>query len=611
MLDIFRNKGLGSIVTGAMIVATVLVFVIQFNPSAGKQAAKLSKTCAATVRGTCVEPKDHKATYYVLIPRDPRSGERLVGRARSMHLADTVLDGLIERQLLIDEAERLGLTVSDEEVTDSIFNGWMHVSVPSDDPSLGFSMSVKDGLIFDFYGSRAPVQFWHDPKTHEFDETIYKRNLKMLVDCSEIEYREWQQREILAQKMRDLVKAPVRVSDAEALESYLGEKSSAQVTSVELNPEFALAFGDAPKDADVEAWAKDPAHAKDVEAAITARKSDPGAPKEGHLKHILIKVSPKAQPSEKAVALEKISRAVARVKHGESFSEVAKSVSMDDGSKPQGGDVGDKTDGFVPPFKKAADALKAGEMTEEAIETQFGYHVIMRDDPARLERDVKRELYARAHASDWAKDAAGKIQEDVKAGKSLDDATKALLAGFKPLPVLGVVHDPSLQAPTGDAGSTSDASVHAASSDGGAPVAPPKPEIVPAADVAAPHTVDSTSFNKGADPIPSLGVADSAKLLDFAFGTAKDGALLPELLHGGESTYVVVLKQHKQATPEEFKKDRDAYTETLLVRKQAEALSTYVKRLKDASKADVKRDELYMAAYHGDAGPDETDDEPQ
>ena len=32
MLDIFRNRGLGSLVTGAMIVATVLVFVIQFNP---------------------------------------------------------------------------------------------------------------------------------------------------------------------------------------------------------------------------------------------------------------------------------------------------------------------------------------------------------------------------------------------------------------------------------------------------------------------------------------------------------------------------------------------------------------------------------------------------
>jgi len=605
MLDIFRNKGLGSVVTGAMIVATVLVFVIQFNPSAGKTSAKLSRTCAATVRGTCIEPKDHRATYSILIPVDPHTHERMIGRARSMHLADTILDGLVERQLLIEEASRLGLTVSDEEITDSIFNGWMRVSIPSDDPSLAYSMGVKDGFIYNPYEGK-PLQFWHDPKTHDFDETIYKRNLKMMVDCSEIEYREWQGREILAQKMRDLVKAPVRVSDAEAIETYLAEKSSAQVTSVELNPEFAIVFGDAPKDADVDAWAKD--HDKDVQAAITARKTDPGAPVAGHLKHILIKVSPKASPGEKIAALEKITRAVARVKHGETFSEVAKTVSMDDGSKPQGGDVGDKTDGFVPPFKKAGDALKAGEMTEEAIETQFGYHVIMRDDPSRLERDVKRELYVKSHATDWAKDAATKIQADAKSGKSLDDATKAYLSTFKALPLLGVVHDPSLAAPVGDAGSTSDASATAIG-DGGAPIVL-RSEINPAADIAAPHPIDSASFNKGADPIPALGVADNSKLLTFAFGTAKDGEVVPDLLQGGQSTYVVVLKQHKQATPEEFQKDRDAFTETLLVRKQAEALATYVKRLKEAWKAEVKVDETYMAQFHGDAGPEETDDQP-
>jgi hypothetical protein len=35
-----------------------------------------------------------------------------------------------------------------------------------------------------------------------------------------------------------------------------------------------------------------------------------------------------------------------------------------------------------------------------------------------------------------------------------------------------------------------------------------------------------------------------------------------------------------------------------------------VKRLKEASKAEVKIDEAYMAQFHGDAGPEETD-EPQ
>ncbi len=45
--------------------------------------------------------------------------------------------------------------------------------------------------------------------------------------------------------------------------------------------------------------------------------------------------------------------------------------------------MGDKTDGFVTPFRVAADALKPGETTAGAVETQFGYHYIMRDDPAK------------------------------------------------------------------------------------------------------------------------------------------------------------------------------------------------------------------------------------
>jgi len=43
-LDMFRSKGLQSAVYGVVIVATVVVFVVQFNPSAGKKSAKLTQT---------------------------------------------------------------------------------------------------------------------------------------------------------------------------------------------------------------------------------------------------------------------------------------------------------------------------------------------------------------------------------------------------------------------------------------------------------------------------------------------------------------------------------------------------------------------------------------
>ena len=69
-----------------------------------------------------------------------------------------------------------------------------------------------------------------------------------------------------------------------------------------------------------------------------------------------------ATDDEKAAALAKLSWAAARIKAGEPFAEVAREMSDDTGSATQGGDVGDKTDGFVPPFKAAADALQPGEI---------------------------------------------------------------------------------------------------------------------------------------------------------------------------------------------------------------------------------------------------------
>src|SRR5215468_6969801 len=135
MLDLFRKRGLSSLVYGAIIIAMVLVFVIQFRPNAGQRGGQLSEACVARVRGWCVDPKDHRAAYRILIPRDSQGG-LLTGRAKQMGLSKIALDGLIERELLVNEADRLGLRVTDDEITDEIFNGFIRVSVPSDNPSL-------------------------------------------------------------------------------------------------------------------------------------------------------------------------------------------------------------------------------------------------------------------------------------------------------------------------------------------------------------------------------------------------------------------------------------------------------------------------------------------
>jgi len=611
MLDMFRNKGLQSAVYGILIVATVVVFVIQFNPSAGKQSAKLTQSCAATVRGTCIEPSTHKAEFMLLVPFDEH-GARLIGRAKQMHIPQIALDGLIERQLLIDEAHRIGLTVSDDEINDAIISGFLRVSIPADKPEMQTALQppALDGKRY--FG------FWfRDPKTKDFDQKVYARNLKNLVGLSEVEFRSFESDEILAAKMRDIVRAPVRVSEPEALQSYLNEKSLAVMTYVEVRPAFVSRYSnEAPvSDAIVEAWAKQPENAALVASTLESRKKDP--PKDGNLRHILAKVAPADDAKAHAKALAKITEAYSRIQRGEPFAEVARELS-EDSSKNKGGSLEtDKTDGFVPGFKDAANKLKNGEMTQTAIESQFGYHLIMRDDASRLAKDVARELYYKSHNHDAARAFAERIEASIKAGKTPDDAIKAEMATLKPIPFIKVTPDTTLvrkPAATADAGAP-DATTTATGDAGAAPNKPTKPEPVetsldPNKDDDRPQALTSNSIRRGGDTLPKLAPGDAANVLEFAF-TAKDGELMNQpvqMTDGGY--YVVELKSHKLATPEEFQKDRASYMEQMLRARQNEALALYMKRLLDAARSDIHKDESYMATWTSDAGAGSDDDEP-
>jgi foldase protein PrsA len=87
-----------------------------------------------------------------------------------------------------------------------------------------------------------------------------------------------------------------------------------------------------------------------------------------HCAHILVE-----KHSEALQVLE-------RLKKGESFSEVAKQVSQCPSGK-RGGDLGWFGHGqMVREFEKVAFALEKGQMTQEPVKTQFGYHIIKRLD---------------------------------------------------------------------------------------------------------------------------------------------------------------------------------------------------------------------------------------
>jgi peptidyl-prolyl cis-trans isomerase C len=72
---------------------------------------------------------------------------------------------------------------------------------------------------------------------------------------------------------------------------------------------------------------------------------------------------------------------IAQIKAGAKFEDLAKKNSKDPGSGENGGDLDFAApNAYVPEFSQAMVKLKKGEMTEEPVKTQFGYHIIKLED---------------------------------------------------------------------------------------------------------------------------------------------------------------------------------------------------------------------------------------
>jgi peptidyl-prolyl cis-trans isomerase D len=625
MLDFFRQRGLSNVIYGAVIVATIFAFVVTFRPNATSRTASLAERCAARVRGRCIDPKDFGSAYRILVP------SRSSGQSRKMNLKRIALDGLIERELLDDEARRLGIGVTDAEVTDQLYAGYVRASVPAADPSVAQSIVLemyqsyaRAGLVsqdvaqqhFNDRDTAIPVDF-RDAKTKAFDMKMYERRVRELSNRSTTEFREEQARELLAAKMRDVVRAPVRVSETEARQEYERRYSTATVTWVPVKESWVARWAVDVKPADADAWVKQ--HQSEFDKTFNDRKSE-DEPKAGHIRHILLKLPYGATDDEKAAALGKMSWAVGRIHAGESFAEAARETSEDSGSAEKGGDVGDKTDGFVAPFKAAADALKPGETTAGVVETQFGYHIITRDDPAKsaeieaqVKRDIARNLYARAMATDAAQAIARRIGEDLRQAKSADDAVKsAAEQHVRDTKALGlkVLAAPASTTQDGGAGRAPASQSADAGETGGrrAPEPLPGRRFDASTDPDRPQPQTSNAFNGGGDPFPGLSPDGTIGVVHFAF-SGSEGAVMPEPVRTAEGFVVVQLKQHKIATDEEFQKHRDTFEEDLLRAKRDETLSLYVKRLREQAKADIKIDQSYIEEPRVDAGAGSASDE--
>lgn len=117
--------------------------------------------------------------------------------------------------------------------------------------------------------------------------------------------------------------------------------------------------------------------------------------------HILIRSDKNMPQKDQEAAQKKAAEILRDIETKKITFEKAAEQFSGDGTRSRGGDLGYFSAGqMVPPFEKAAFALKKGEMTKAPVKTDFGWHIIKvtdtRDASVRpfteVNDDIKKDL---------------------------------------------------------------------------------------------------------------------------------------------------------------------------------------------------------------------------
>jgi peptidyl-prolyl cis-trans isomerase D len=407
MLDILRTKS-RSVLTYVLFGIIIIVFVVSFGPgSQGCQVTSLAQTTAVEVDGYVVSADDYEQHYAQLF----RNYQARVGQTFTRELADQLglrnvaMNQLTDRALVIQEARRRGLEVTDDEL----------------------SRVVQSLPAFQTAG--------------RFDRELYTRSVAASYG-SPFRFEKALREDLAYQKMLALIREGVQVSEDEVKQAWA--EGADQVDLLVVRFPLAAARREV-KVGDAEVKAFLAASAARVEkfykdnAARWERKGRVSA------RHVLVRV-PEGAPSAQDEAARKKAEGVAeRLRKGEDFAKVAKEASDDPASKDKGGDLGFFAPGaMAKPFEDAAFALKPGELSAP-VRTSFGWHVLRVDaaEPARtvplaevrdaIAREILEEEGARRLADRRAREALAQL----KPGRTLADLFPASPPKGAKVPTLG------------------------------------------------------------------------------------------------------------------------------------------------------------------------------
>ncbi|HVU04451.1 MAG TPA: peptidylprolyl isomerase [Polyangiaceae bacterium] len=565
-----RQGGTGQTIMAVIVFAIIVVFILEFRQTSRMQTGSIKRECAAKIDGDCLTPKDYFAEYGLVVPRNVS-----LKQVKSLGLRKQVLDGLIERELLVGEAQRLGVAVDEEAAKQELRLGRAHASLPAASAlRMGHMLDLvagdEDGLTRDLV-RELPIL---DAKTNEVDDDLYARVVRSMTNRSPKEFLKMQQRELLAARMRDIVRTRVRVSESEAWNAFDRLKSSAVIRFVKLDDSWFSKYVANVSDADVDKWVTDHKAELDERWKTESSKWKPDCLLASE---IVQSFADDATEADKSLAKDKLDRARALLDKGKPFAEVARRYS-DGPSALAGGGIGCLTaagygdGGDV--LEKAVSALAPGAVSG-IVETKKGYHLVRfeRKLPANDVETEGRRALARPDAQRAAAEAkerefAEKLIHAAQGGARLDDTLKKMVpeAVGLPAPAEGTDRAPSPGDASADTTAVDDP--HA-----------------PKAEISSPFSVDG-------DPVPGAFGGPSIGKLAFELGKAEDVKPDPIQIFGG--LVVIQLKEKTVATREEFEKEKGPIVRSLELEKRADALTRYMARIRKNHEAKIEVNERML-----------------
>ena len=367
MLDFLRKKKRSWIIT--ILLGLIIVVFIAFY--GGSQQPTGVTSHVAEVNGESISQREFIVHYQRAVERyrEMFKGSFTPELLKNLNIKQSLLEEMIEARLVLQEARRLGLGATDEELMNAI------AQVPEFHVNGRFN---KERYIQLLRANRlTPAQFEEDQRK----QLTIQRLLGVLADAAhvtEAEVREryrFEQEKINLQFIRFSVSdnlSEVKIPDEDVQKFYDRNKESLKEplkVQVEYIPYSFEQFSGPVQLTD-----------KEVEDYYNANRATKfTTPKQAKVRYIMVRLDAGADAKQKEAAQVRANRIVAEARGGKNFAELAKKESQDP-SAEKGGEIGWLNQGQLPEaLDKQIFALAKGEISEP-IETPVGFHIVKVED---------------------------------------------------------------------------------------------------------------------------------------------------------------------------------------------------------------------------------------